>query len=184
MTPVSRAGVTSQAAFSMNQAARRKATGMGRVSSICSMMPSWLSRFGWAAWAPTVERQTTLAGRAASRADRTAVTIRRTSGKPGAGSKLDGSRTKTPSAPRKAAVSAAASSIAASAMSQPRAAQGAALPASRSTARTGHFTRSRLRATAPPTWPVIPVMAYMTILLEWGAPSEARVIYSQPPSLI
>ncbi len=64
MTPVSRADATSHLAFSMNQPARRKATGIVNVLKCCSMMWRRLSRLGSVAWAPMVERQTTFGGRA------------------------------------------------------------------------------------------------------------------------
>src|SRR5437899_4357545 len=80
-TPNSRAGATSQAAFSMNQAALRKQTGDGMAPSACSNRPSWLSRFGCVACAPIVERQTTLGGFAVSIAVVKAAIMALTSGK-------------------------------------------------------------------------------------------------------
>src|SRR5258707_15363406 len=88
------------------------------------------------------------------------------SGKPGSGSNSEGGRMKAPSAPLKAEVRLAASSISARAMSQPRVLHSAALASSRRTARTGSLSASRLRATAPPTLPVIPVIANMMVLQE------------------
>src|SRR6266404_4266000 len=68
------------------------------------------------------------------------------------------------SAPLKAEVRLAASSISARATSQPRVLHSAALTASRRTARTGSLSARRARASAPPTLPVIPVIAYMMVL--------------------
>ena len=98
MTPLSRAEATSHAKFSMNQAGRRKTTGIASSRSACSMRVLWVSKFGWVACAPTVERQTTFLGRAASSAVLTAVMTARASGKPGAGSNSEGGSMKTPSA--------------------------------------------------------------------------------------
>src|SRR6266516_6808270 len=105
-TPNSRAGATSQAAFSMNQAALRKQTGDGAAPSTCSNRPSWWSRFGCVACAPIVERQTTLGGFAASIAVVTAAIMALASGKPGVGSKIGGISTNTTFTRVKAAVSA------------------------------------------------------------------------------
>ena len=54
-----------------------------------------MSRFGWVACAPMVERAHDPGRSRRFDGGSTAVTIRRTSGKPGAGSKLEGSSTKT-----------------------------------------------------------------------------------------
>ena len=84
-----------------------------------------------------------------------------TSGKPGIGSKFEGISTNTPLTRVKAAVSAGASFISARATSQPRSFQATPLAASRTTARTDRPASSRVRATPPPTCPVIPVTACM-----------------------
>src|SRR6267142_514918 len=165
-TPSSRAEGTSQSAFSMNQPGLRKVTDRPICSSDCSSNVRWVSRFSCGASAPMVDRQTTLPGRASAKARVTAAMTRLASGKPGSGSNSEGGRIKTPAAPLKAEVRLAASSISARAMSQPRVLHSAALASSRRTARTGSFSVSRLRATAPPTLPVIPVIAYMMILQE------------------
>src|SRR6266404_2221902 len=68
MTPCSRARSMSQPTFSMNQAGRRKVTGSGSLESPSSIRVRWLNRFDCSAWAPMVDRQTTLAGRVASSA--------------------------------------------------------------------------------------------------------------------
>jgi hypothetical protein len=69
--------------------------------------------------------------------------------------------------PENAEVSASASEISARAISQPCLAQAAPLSALRTTARTDLPALSSVRATLPPTWPVMPVIANcaMTILL-------------------
>src|SRR5580692_1753994 len=92
------------------------------------------------------------------------------SGNPGCGSKIGGGSTKTPLQPEKARVSASPSSISAIATSQPRSDQDLPRSALRTTARTGWPALSKVRATPPPTLPVIPVMAYMTNMpqLEWN----------------
>ncbi len=69
----------------------------------------------------------------------------------------------TPAVPAKARASAWASPISATATSQPSAAQGAPRAASRTTARTGRPAASSVRATSPPTLPVIPVTAYIVL---------------------
>ena len=74
-----------------------------------------------------------------------------------------------PSTPLNADVSAAALLMSASTRSQPRFAQVSALPMSRTTPRTGWPAARRLRATSPPTLPVIPVTAN-TILTVQGSP--------------
>jgi hypothetical protein len=81
-------------------------------------------------------------------------------GKPGSGSKSGGVMRNTPSVPENAFVRPSASGIDAIATSQPFAAQGLPLPSSRTTALTGRPAASSVRATTPPTLPVIPVMAY------------------------
>ncbi len=53
--------------------------------------------------------------------------------------------------------------MSARARSQPRSTQAAPLPKSRTTARTGSFAAKRLRANSPPTLPVIPVIANITL---------------------
>ena len=165
-TPSSRAAATSQAAFSMNQPGLRNVTGRPMSLNPCSIRVRWVSRFSCGASAPMVDRHTTLAGRASISAARTASMTRRASGNPGSGSKSDGGRMKTPAAPLKAAARLAASSMSAKAISQPRPCHSAAFAWSRSTARTFRLSASRLRATAPPTLPVIPVIAYI-ITLQW-----------------
>ena len=97
------------------------------------------------------ERQTTLVGLAAESAVRNPAARRRISGKPGAGSKLEGSNTKTPSAPVKAVLRAGTLPISAKATSQPCADHSAPLAASRTTARTDFPALRRARAAAPPT---------------------------------
>ena len=168
-TPVSRAGAISQAAFSMNHAARRKQTGVGRAASDCSTKPSWLRRFGFVACAPMVERQTILGGSAARIAVVSAAMRARISGKPDAGSKFGGISTNTLSRSVKAAVSAAASLISAAMTWQPRDFHAAPFAASRTTARTLRPASKRVRATTPPTCPVIPVTACMFGRLEFGS---------------
>ncbi len=106
-------------------------------SSNCSMMECCVSRFDRVACAPMVDKYTTLPGRAASIADRTAAATARASRKSGEGSKFGGTSTKTPAAPLNAAVSAAASLMSASTRSQPRVAQVSPLRVSRTTPRTG-----------------------------------------------
>ena len=121
----------------MNQAARRNATGIGRLPKACSMRPSILSKFGCAAFAPMVDSATTFAGFARSRAARSGLMKPMASGKPGAGSKTGGSIAKTPVVPANACVSATESDRSATAISQPNCAQGAPLLRSLTTARTG-----------------------------------------------
>src|SRR3984893_5676701 len=87
----------------------------------------------------------------------------RASGKPGDGSNSDGGRIKTPCVPSKAAVRVAASSMSAVTTSHPSSAHERARAASRTTARTGWPAASNVRATAPPTFPVIPVIAYIAV---------------------
>jgi hypothetical protein len=103
----------------MNQAARRKATGIGRSANAASISPSWLSRFGCSAAAPIADRATTLDGVALVSAARSAAIIALASGKPGDGSKIGGSITKAPSAPASASTIASGFSIAATANSAP-----------------------------------------------------------------
>src|SRR6202011_3871185 len=128
----------------------------------------WVRRFSCGASAPMVDKQTTLPERASTKANVTAVKTTNPSGKPcagtGSGSNSEGSRMKTPAAPLKAEVRLAASSISARTTSQPRILHSAALASSRRMARTGSLSASRLRASAPPTLPVIPVIAYMMVL--------------------
>src|SRR5438132_13365125 len=62
ITPVLRAEATSQVAFSINQAGRRKVMGIPRPPSACSIRRSWVSRLGRVACAPIVEMHTTLDG--------------------------------------------------------------------------------------------------------------------------
>ena len=158
MMPVSRAGRTSHNEFSINHAARRKATGIGRVPSSHSIIPSCDSRLVCVAWAPIVERQTTRDGRASPRALRRAAIVCRTSGNPGEGSKFGGIIANTASAPANARLNASASLMSASAISHPCCAQMAPFPALRTTARIFFPAASSWRATTPPTWPVIPVI--------------------------
>src|SRR5579859_6406052 len=152
----------------MNQPGLRNVTGRPMSLSDCSIRVRWVSRFSCGASAPMVERHTTLPGRASIRAARTASMTRRASGKPGSGSNSDGGRMKTPAAPLKAAARLAASSMSATAISQPWACHSVAFAASRSTARTFSWSASRPRARAPPTLPVIPVMAYIISLQSGG----------------
>src|ERR1700731_3717428 len=163
-TPSSRAEGTSQSAFSMNQPGLRKVTDRPICSSDCYVNVRWVSRFSCGASAPMVDRQTTLPGRASTKANVTAAMTCLASGKPGSGSNSEGGRMKTPAAPLKADVRLAASSISARATSQPRVLHSAALTSSRRTARTGSLSARRVRASAPPTLPVIPVIAYMMVL--------------------
>src|SRR4029077_8535674 len=106
-----------------------------------------------------VDRYTTLPGRAASIADFHVAAVARASRKSGDGSKFGGTSTNTLSAPLNADVSAPASLISARTRSQPSCAQASPLRRSRTTARTGWLAARRLRATAPPALPVIPVIA-------------------------
>src|SRR3954462_13496966 len=107
----------------------------------------------------------TFLGRALPSAVLTAVMTAQASGKPGAGSNSEGGNTNTPSVPLNAAARAAASSISACETSQPFSAQDRALPALRTTARAEWPPAKRVRASAPPTLPVIPVIAYMLSFL-------------------
>jgi hypothetical protein len=120
----------------MNHAARKMPIGPGTVRSIASVIVELFSKFGSATCAPTVERKTTLPGRAVVIALFSASALARVAGKPGAGSKSGGVMRNTPSTSRKAAARAAASSILAIATSQPSAAQGFPLSGSRTTALT------------------------------------------------
>src|ERR1700704_5903816 len=163
-TPSSRAEGMSQSAFSMNQPGLRKVTDWPVAPSDCPINVRWVSRFSCGASAPIVDQQTTLPGRASAKAAVTAAMTRLASGKPGFGSNSEGGRMKTPAAPLKAEVRLAASSISARATSQPNVLHSAALASSRRTARTGTLSARRLRASAPPTLPVIPVIAYMMVL--------------------
>src|SRR5262249_30730244 len=86
-------------------------------------------------------------------------TMARVSGKPGAGAKSPGIMTKTPSTPVNAACKAAAAANAAPAPAAPGAAQDAAWARSRTMARRPRPRARRARAVAPPTRPVIPVIA-------------------------
>ena len=154
------AAPTSQLAFSMNQAARRKATGTDTVRRPSSVILELFRRLNSATWAPTVDRKTIFAGCAAAMAVLTAAIASCVSGKPGSGSKSGGVMRNTPSTSENALVRPAASEIEAIATSQPRRAHSRPLSASRTTARTGNPAAIRVRATMPPTLPVIPVMAY------------------------
>ena len=165
MTPLSRAEETSHAKFSMNQAGRRKVSEIASSRSSCSRRVLWVSKFGCVVCAPTVERQTTFLGRAAFRAALTAEMTARASGNPGAGSNSDGGSMKTPSTCLKASARAAASSISARATSQPFPAHDRPFSASRTTARTDWSAARIVRASAPPTLPVIPVIAYIGMFL-------------------
>src|SRR6185437_15810871 len=116
-------------------------------------------------WAPTVDRKTTFPGRAASMAVLIAAIPSSVFGKPGSGSKSGGVMRNTPSTPENAFVRLSASAIDAIATSHPFSAHGRPLLASRTTALIGRPAASRVRATTPPTLPVIPVTAYMICLL-------------------
>ncbi len=70
----------------MNHAARMKAVGTGRVRNACSTMRELFSREGRSTWAPTLDRKTSLPGRAAEIAALAAAMTLRMAGKPGAGS--------------------------------------------------------------------------------------------------
>jgi len=109
ITPFLVTEATSQAEFSMNHPGRRKAIGNDNSLRACSMIVCCESRFEWVAWAPIVDRYTTLPGRAASSAELNVAAVVRASRKSGDGSKLGGTSTNTPSDPLNAAVSAAAS---------------------------------------------------------------------------
>jgi hypothetical protein len=160
------AASTSQLAFSMNQAARRKATGTGTFRRPSSVILELFSRLNSATWAPTVDRNTTFAGCAAAMAALTAAIASCVFGKPGSGSKSGGVMRNSPSTPEKAFVRPSASAIDAIATSQPFSTHGLPLPASRTTALTGRPAASSAHATLPPTLPVIPVMAYtLSVLL-------------------
>ena len=117
--PSSRAEATSQRAFSMNQAGRRKVTGTPTSTRARSSRVRWVSRFSCGASAPIVERHTTLSGRAVVSASAMARTTARASGNPGAGSNSDGGRMNTPSMPANAFASCAASAMSASATRSP-----------------------------------------------------------------
>ena len=127
------AAATSQLAFSMNQAARRKATGTGTVRRPSSVILELLSRLNSVTWAPTVDRNTTFAGCAAAMAALTAAIAWCVFGKPGSGSKSGGVMRNTPSTSENALVRPAASEIEATATSQPLSAHGRPLSASRTT---------------------------------------------------
>ncbi|MEA3078878.1 MAG: hypothetical protein QOF05_286 [Sphingomonadales bacterium] len=73
MIPLSRAEATSHSAFSMNQAGLRNAIGIESPPSAPSISVRWVSRFDLGDWAPIVDRQTTLFGRADSSATFTAA---------------------------------------------------------------------------------------------------------------
>src|SRR6202022_1567009 len=163
-TPSSRAEGTSQSAFSMNQPGLRKVTDRPICFSDCSITDGGAAGCSCGAPRALVDKQTPLPGGASGKAAVTAAMTRLASGKPGSGSNSEGGRMKTPAAPLKAEVRLAASSISARAMSQPGVLHSAALASSRRTARTGSLSASRLHATAPPTLPVIPVIAYMMVL--------------------
>ena len=154
------AASTSQLAFSMNQAARRKATGTDTVRRPSSVILELFSRLYSATWAPTVDRKTIFAGCAVAMAALTAAIASCVSGKPGSGSKSGGVMRNTPSTLENAQVRPAASEIEAIAISQPFSAHVRPLSASRTTALTGSPAANSTRATMPPTLPVIPVMAY------------------------
>src|SRR3984957_6095363 len=61
-TPFLAAGATSQLEFSMNHAGRKKQTGIDNSPSACSIMECCVSRFDRVAWAPMVDKYTTLPG--------------------------------------------------------------------------------------------------------------------------
>src|ERR1700730_2098358 len=67
-------------------------------------------------------------------------------------------------APENAFASADASSISATATSHPREAHASPFLASRTTPRTGWPAASKVRASVPPTLPVMPVIVYIVIL--------------------
>ena len=115
----------------------------------CSNRPNWVRKFGWLAWAPMVERQTTFRGLAASRASSRRQRCPWPQESLASGRRSAEIITNTPSTPLRAAVSAAASSISARAISQPRCFQAAPLAVSRMTARTDRPVSSRVRAAAP-----------------------------------
>src|ERR1700736_2952652 len=115
-----------------------------------------------------VDKQTTLLGRADSSAVFTAAMTARDSGKLGAGSNSEGGKMKTPSVPVNAAVSEAGSCISARAISQPCDAQKRPFAISRMPARTGQRSATRAPGSAPPTYLVIPVIAYIVALPNWG----------------
>src|SRR5579862_1398392 len=163
--PLSCAAATSQRKFFMNHAGRRKVIGIGNSSSTCPMLVCCVRRLGSRACAPIVDKYTTLPGSALSSADFREAAVALASGKPGAGSKVGGTSTKTPSAPLNAEARDAASAISACTTSQPRFAQTCPLPTLRITARTGRPAARRLFATLPPTLPVIPVIAYIVFSL-------------------
>src|ERR1700723_229503 len=157
----------SHAAFSMNHAARKNATGTGNCFSASSSRPRTFNKLGLGASAPIVESATTFFGFAAARAVYIDAMNFRASGNPGAGSNTGGSIAKTPSVPSNALVSAPTSAKSATATSQPSSAHAAPLLRSRTTARTCWSAERRLRATAAPTFPVIPVTAYMFAAPVW-----------------
>jgi hypothetical protein len=67
-------------------------------------------------------------------------------------------------APPNAPDSADASSISATASSQPSASHSSPFFASRTIPRTGWWAASNVRASSPPTFPVMPVIAYNVVL--------------------
>ena len=146
-----------------------------------SVILELFSRLNSATWAPTVDRKTTFAGCAAAMAALTAAIASCVFGKPGSGSKSGGVMRNTPSTPENAFVRPAASEIEATATSQPFSAHGRPLSASRTTALTGSPAASRVRATMPPTLPVIPVMAYTLSVLSLGGnhpePSQQQIVF-------
>src|SRR5246127_3997571 len=127
----------SHAAFSMNQDARRNATGIRRLPRLLSMRPSTFSQVGFRTTAPTGDNATTVAGFARASTALSGLMNPMDSGKPGAGSNTGGTIAKTPAVPANAAVSASVSDRSATAMSQPNCAQGALLLRSLTTPRTG-----------------------------------------------
>lgn len=108
ITPLSRAGATSQLEFSINHPGRRNVMGAESCWSACSMMVCWLSKLVWVACAPMVDRYTTFPGLAASIATLRLAAVACASLKSGEGSKFGGTRTKAASAPSNAFASAAA----------------------------------------------------------------------------
>src|SRR5579863_9990016 len=179
-TPFLAAGATSQIEFSMNHAGRKKQIEIDDSPSTCSIMECCVSRFDRVACAPMVDKYTTLPGRAASSADRNAAATDRASRKSGDGSKFAGTSTKTPAAPLNAAVSASASLMSASTSSHPSFAQASPLRVSRTTPRTGWPAARRLRATSPPTLPVIPVTANIVFLDPAAFNSDLRARFHRP----
>src|SRR5690348_7440206 len=139
---------------------------MGSASRAFSSRCSWVIRpRSRSCWAPIDDSATTFGGWAWRSAAVSVCTSARGSAKSGLGAKLAGNMTNAPSTLPNAAASASVSDQSAMAISAPRAAQAAAFALSRTIARMRWPLSSRCLAVALPTWPVIPMMAYMRFFL-------------------